>query len=172
MSGSLNISIGGPLMSKKTLCMTSADRWELNFLGLGEDGCFHYMLMASAMSLHTWHWRCLGKFQHVESFLLCACCHFEQNTPWHTELLCVQLVGDSDQNFETFPSHLYTGHGFSISSFCKINFWKCILLFEYCVYKVNCGCVYVFVYSLIAREWIYRFAPNLACLFLETRKRT
>jgi hypothetical protein len=29
----------------------------------------------------------------------------------------------------------------------------------------------VCVCSLIAREWTYWFAPNLACLFLETRKR-
>jgi hypothetical protein len=34
------------------------------------------------------------------------------------------------QDFERFPFHLYTGHGFRISSFCKINFWKCILLFN------------------------------------------
>jgi hypothetical protein len=51
------------------------------------------------MSLHTWHWRFLGEFQHAETFLLCACRHFEHNTPWHTELLCAHLAGDSDQNF-------------------------------------------------------------------------
>jgi hypothetical protein len=43
------------------------------------------------MSLHTWHWR-LGEFQHAESFLLCACRHFEHNTPWHIELLCTHLA--------------------------------------------------------------------------------
>jgi hypothetical protein len=69
------------------------------------------------MSLHTWHWRCLGEFQHAESFLLCACRHFEHNAPWYTELLCAHLAGNSDQNFERFPFHPYTGHGFSVSSF-------------------------------------------------------
>jgi hypothetical protein len=82
------------------------------------------------MSLHTWHWLCLGEFQHAESFLLCACRHFEHNTLWHTELLLAHLAGDSDQNFERLSFHPYTGHGFSVSSFCKMNFWKCILLFE------------------------------------------
>jgi hypothetical protein len=44
------------------------------------------------MSLHTWNWRCLGEFQHAESVLLCACRHFENNTTWHTELLCAHLA--------------------------------------------------------------------------------
>jgi hypothetical protein len=82
------------------------------------------------MWLHTWHWRCLGEFQYAESFLKCAFRHFEHNSPWQTELLLAHLVGDSDQNFESFRFHPYTGYGFSVSSFCKINFWKCILLFE------------------------------------------
>jgi hypothetical protein len=48
-------------------------------------------LTCPKMSLHTCHWHCLGEFQHAESFLLCACCHFEHNTFWHTELLCPHL---------------------------------------------------------------------------------
>jgi hypothetical protein len=35
----------------------------------------------------------------------------------------------------------------------------------------NCGAVCMCVCSLIAREWIHQFAPNLACFFLDTRKR-
>jgi hypothetical protein len=34
-----------------------------------------------------------------------------------------------------------------------------------------CICVYLYVCSLIVRKRIYRFAPNLVCLFLKTRKR-
>jgi hypothetical protein len=90
------------------------------------------------MSLHTWHWRCLGEFQYAESFLLCTCRHFEHNSPWQTELLRAHQAGDSDQNFERSPFHPDTGHGFSVSSFCKRNFWKCILLFEY---------TYIFVFD-------------------------
>lgn len=33
-------------------------------------------------------------------------------------------------------------------------------------------CVFLYVCSLIAREWMSRFAPNLAFLFLESTKRT
>jgi hypothetical protein len=56
-------------------------------------------------------------------------------TPLGRQNYCVRTWhlapgGDSNQNFERFPFHPYTGHGFSVSSFCKINFWKCILLFE------------------------------------------
>jgi hypothetical protein len=36
--------------------------------------------------------------------------------------LFAQLVGDPNHNFERFPLHSYTGHGFSVSSFCKIDF--------------------------------------------------
>jgi hypothetical protein len=42
---------------------------------------------------------------------------------WH-------LARDSNQNFEIFPFHPYREHGFSVISFCKVNFWKCMLLFE------------------------------------------
>jgi hypothetical protein len=44
--------------------------------------------------------------------------------------LSAHLARDSDQNIERFLFHPYTGHGFSVSSFCKINSWKCILHFE------------------------------------------
>jgi hypothetical protein len=58
--------------------------------------------------LNTWHWRCLGEFQFAEIFLLCACRHFEHNTPWHTELLCAHLApggGFTSELWEiSFPS--------------------------------------------------------------------
>jgi hypothetical protein len=40
------------------------------------------------------------------------------------------LAGDLNQSIDRFYFHPYTGHGLSVSSFCKINFLKCILLFE------------------------------------------
>jgi hypothetical protein len=55
--------------------------------------------------------------------------HTPHNSPWQTKLLRAHLAGYSNQNVERFPFHRYTGHGFSISSFCKMNFWKFILLF-------------------------------------------
>jgi hypothetical protein len=36
-----------------------------------------------------------------------------------------------------FPFHPYTGHGLNVSSFCKINFWKCILLFLITLYYTD-----------------------------------
>jgi hypothetical protein len=68
--------------------------------------------------------------QKVSSCTLAAILNI---TPLGIQNYCVRtwhLAGDSDQNFERFPFHPYTGHGFSVSSFCKINFWKCIFLFE------------------------------------------
>jgi hypothetical protein len=54
-------------------------------------------------------------------------------TPLAIQNYCVRtwhLAGDSDQNFERFIFHPHTGHGSSVSSFCKPNFWKWKLLFE------------------------------------------
>jgi hypothetical protein len=42
----------------------------------------------------------------------------------------VPLQNHRYQNFEIFPFHPYTGHGLNVSTFCKINFWKWILLLE------------------------------------------
>jgi hypothetical protein len=44
--------------------------------------------------------------------------------------------------------------------YIKLKLWVCIFVF-----------ICMFLYSLIAREGINRFAPNLVYLFLETRKR-
>jgi hypothetical protein len=55
-------------------------------------GCWILSITCPKMLLHTWHWRCLGEFQHAESFLLCTCRYFEHKTPWHTELLCAHLT--------------------------------------------------------------------------------
>jgi hypothetical protein len=38
--------------------------------------------------------------------------------------------------------------------------------------EIVCIFIYLFVCPLIYRERIYRFAPNVACLFIVTRKRT
>jgi hypothetical protein len=50
---------------------------------------------------------------------------------------------------------------------------KRILQSHYLTYKDESmsQCVCVCVYLLTAQEWMNQFAPNLACLFLETRKR-
>jgi hypothetical protein len=97
------------------------------------------------MSLHTWHWHCLGEFQHAESFL-CALNAILNITPLEIQNYCTRtwrLSGDSHQNFERFPFHPYRGHRFSVSSFCKINFWKCILIFL------------ITLYNLFQREVVY-----------------
>jgi hypothetical protein len=44
---SFNTRIGGPMMLNKTVGMTfRVDGWDLNLLGLGEDRCFHCILIA------------------------------------------------------------------------------------------------------------------------------
>jgi hypothetical protein len=72
---------------------------------------------------HVWRGRCQIDNPALPT-LVAACHRWQQPQP--------QWCAASDhryQNFERFPFHPYTGRGFNFSSFCKINFWKCILLF-------------------------------------------
>jgi hypothetical protein len=55
---------------------------------------------------------------------------------------------------------------------CGKTFMFTVLSFLSHKVQIVGTCVYLHVCSLIAQERTHRFAPNLACLFLETGKRT
>jgi hypothetical protein len=99
--------------------------WHAVYWLKGELSKLFSHFTSTRCELHVWRSRCQIDNQALPTLHI---------TPFGKHNYCVHtwhLVGDSNQNSERFPFHLYTGHGFSISSFCKINFWKCIRLFEY-----------------------------------------
>jgi hypothetical protein len=81
--------------------------------------CSH--LTSTRYEPHVWRGRC-----KIDNIALSAL-HI---TPLGRQNYCVctwHLAEIQTRTFERFPFHLHIGHGFSVSSFCKINFWKCIL---------------------------------------------
>jgi hypothetical protein len=98
--------------------------WHATHRLKGENSKLFSHLTSTLCEPHMWRGRC--KIDNLALPTLVAACHrWQQPQP--------QRYAASDhryQNFERFPFHLYTGHGFNVISFCKINFWKWILLFE------------------------------------------